>query len=96
MFISLSKMFTLVGGLRFGLGIRITKRNFIWMSLLTCFVCMMQAVLYMLVLCFWLLYAMFYGFAWGIKSVVRLCCRGIRGMVALLAMVTHRNDQGRG
>lgn len=72
MFISLSKVFTKIGGLRFGLGIRITKSNFIWMSLLTCMVCMLQATAYMMVITFWLVYAMFYGYFWCTKKLI-LC-----------------------
>ena len=71
MFISLSRVFAKIGGFKMGLGVRITKKNAIWMSFVVCFVCMLQATWYMMVLCFWLVYAMFYGIVKGIIALVR-------------------------
>ena len=71
MFLSLSKTIAKVGGFRFGLGIRMTKRNALLVSCLTLFVSMFQLMWYMLVLCFWLMYAMCYGIYWCIKQIIR-------------------------
>ena len=71
MFISLSKVFAKIGGFKLGLGVRLTKKNAVWMSLVVCFVCMFQAMWYLMILCFWLIYAMFYAMVKGIVALVR-------------------------
>lgn len=70
MFLSLSKTFAKIGGARLGLGIRITKRNAPYMCLIVFFISMFQLMWYMLILCFWLMYAMCYGIYWCIKQIV--------------------------
>lgn len=71
MFFSLSKTFAKFGGARFGLGIRMTKSNAAFMWLIVLFVSMFQLTWYMLILCFWLMYAMCYGIYWCIKKICR-------------------------
>lgn len=71
MFISLSRVFAKIGGFKMGLGVRITKKNAIWMSFVVCFVCILQATWYMMVLCFWLVYVMIYAMVKGIVALVR-------------------------
>lgn len=71
MFVSLSKTFTKFCGFRFGLGIRITKNNAIWALLMASFVCVLQMMWYMLVLFFWIIYALFYGIIWCVKAIAR-------------------------
>ncbi len=61
MFVSFSKFTKKIGGIRFGLGLRITKNNAIWMSFVLMFVFMLQACWYMMLLCFWLVYAVVYA-----------------------------------
>ena len=77
MYLSLGKLFG-KSKLRFGMGIRITKKNFaymliplfIWWSLVACW--------YMLLLCFWLCYAIGYVFYISIKGLVNLIKRNIK------------------
>lgn len=64
MFISLSKTLARFGGMRLGVGMRVTKNNIIWMSLIAMFVLLMKAMWYMMIICFWLLYATIYGIIW--------------------------------
>ena len=71
MFLSLSKTLAKFGGVRFGVGIRVTKNNMIWMSLLVMFVNILKACWYMMILCFWLMYAMFYGMYWLAKKIFK-------------------------
>ena len=64
MFISLSKTLARVGGVRLGLGIRMTKNNIIWMSLIIMTIQIFKAMWYMMIVVFWLMYAMIYGVVW--------------------------------
>lgn len=72
MFISLSKTLAKFGGVRFGLGLRLTKSNAIWMSFIVMFVYMMQALWYMMIIGFWLAYAVYYGLFLGIKKLIQI------------------------
>ena len=71
MFLSLSKTLARFGGMRLGLGIRITKKNALIMAFVYLFVLMFQLTWYMLVLCFWMVYAVCYGSYWCIKKIVQ-------------------------
>ena len=84
MFLSLSKTFAKVGGFRFGAGIRITKKNAAYMSLVLLFVVSIQLCWYMLVLCFWVMYAILYLMWWIISSMFRGTCRGIKKIVRFI------------
>lgn len=70
MFIGLSKTFAKFGKFRIGAGLRITKKNMFWMSIIVMFVSLFQLCWYMMVLCFWLMYAFCYGIYWCIKKLV--------------------------
>lgn len=70
MFISLSKMLG-KSKFRIGAGLRITKNNMWWMCLVLLFVLVFQMMWYMCVLCFWMMYAIFYGIYWLIKKAVQ-------------------------
>lgn len=70
MFIGLSKTFAKFGKFRIGAGLRITKKNMFWMSIIVMFVSLFQLCWYMMVLCFWLMYAVCYGIYWCIKKLV--------------------------
>lgn len=72
MFLSLSKTLAKCGGFRLGLGIRMTKKNAVWMSMILLFVYMFQLTWYMMVLVFWMMYALFYGMFWCIRALFRL------------------------
>lgn len=71
MFLSLSKTMSKFGNIRLGLGIRLTKSNAAWMGLLMIFVWMFQLVWYMMLLCFWLVYAVCYALYLGIKAIYK-------------------------
>ena len=64
MFISLSKTLAKFGGVRIGFGMRVNKSNMIWMSLIVMFIQLMKATWYMMIVVFWLMYAMIYGVVW--------------------------------
>ena len=72
MFISLSKTVARFGGIRLGMGLRITKSNAIWMSFIVMFVYMLQAMWYMMIISFWLMYAICYGLFLGIKKLIQI------------------------
>ncbi len=67
MFISLSKTLARFGGFRLGVGLRLTKSNMLWMSFVVMFVYLLKATWYMMVICFWIVYALYYGLFY--------CCR---------------------
>lgn len=70
MFVGLSKTLSKFGGFRLGIGMRITKNNMIWMSLLIMVVQLFKAVWYLMIIAFWIMYAMFYGLYWCIKKSI--------------------------
>jgi len=70
MFISFSKTIARFGGFRLGVGMRVNKKNAIWMSFLVMFIAMFKAMWYMMVLCGWMVYAVCYGMYWCIKKIV--------------------------
>ena len=72
MFISFSKTIARFGGFRLGIGMRLNKKNAIWMSLIILFVAMFQLMWYMLILCGWLIYAVCYAIYWCIKKIIFL------------------------
>ena len=78
MFLSLSKTLAKFGGFRLGLGIRITKKNALVMSFVLLFVLMFQAMWYMMVVCFWLMYAVMYGMWQCVKLPFRLLRKAAR------------------
>ena len=61
MFISLSKTLARFGGFRLGVGMRITKNNMIWMSLIVMMVQIFKAMWYLMIVSFWMVYAVIYG-----------------------------------
>ena len=70
MFISFSKTLARFGGFRLGIGIRLNKKNAIWLSLIVMFVAIFQLMWYMLLLYGWLIYAVCYGIYWCIKKII--------------------------
>lgn len=70
MFLSLSKTIVRYGKLRLGLGIRITKKNVIYMGFILMFVYMLHACWYLMILLGWLVYAVCYGIWWCIKKII--------------------------
>lgn len=75
MFISVGKMFG-KGKLRFGVGIRLTKSNFMWMAFVAMFYYMFKLMWYMILFTFWLMYAMCYGIWWCIKKIFKIGAKG--------------------
>ena len=59
------------GKFRLGAGMRITKKNAIYMLIIMMFVWMIQAMWYILVICAWLVYAVCYGIYWIIKKIIQ-------------------------
>ncbi len=72
MFMTVSKTIGKVGGFRIGIGKRITSKNAWWLCIVLCFVVIFQIMWYMLVLSFWLCYAMLYGMWWCCKKLYQL------------------------
>lgn len=70
MHFTLSKALKL-GGFRLGAGLRITKKNALWMPWVVMMVCVFQLCWYMMVLCFWVIYAVCYGMIWCIRGIFR-------------------------
>ena len=70
MFVSFSKFAKKFGGIRFGLGLRLTKSNALWMSFVIMFVYVVQACWYMMVVCFWLVYIVIYGMISVTKKII--------------------------
>lgn len=70
MFVSFSKFAKKFGGIRFGLGLRLTKSNALWMSFVIMFVYVMQACWYMMLICFWVLYIVIYGMINVAKKII--------------------------
>lgn len=71
MFLSLSKTLKKFGGVRLGLGLRMNKKNSIWVAFVAMFVCLFQICWYLLVVCFWLMCAICYGGWLCVKKTVR-------------------------
>lgn len=69
MFVGFSKTLAKFGGFRLGLGIRITKKNVLWASLVVLFVSCFQLLWYSVLFFFWLIYAFFYSAYWCIKTI---------------------------
>ena len=61
MFISFSKTIARFCGFKLGFGMRLNKRNALWMSFIVVFVLIFQLMWYMIVFCGWIFYAMCYG-----------------------------------
>lgn len=70
MFLSLSKTIVRFGKMRLGLGIRITKKNVVFMGFILMIVYIFQACWYLLILCGWLIYAIIYGACLCIKKII--------------------------
>lgn len=61
MFIAFSKRLKSMSGLRLGVGLRLTARNFWFMLFVLMFVGCFYLMWYTMIACGWLLYFMFYG-----------------------------------
>lgn len=72
MFISLSKTLVRFGGVRLGVGMRITKKNAAWAAFIPLLIWFCQLTWYMIVLSFWLMYAVFYGTFWILKKMFKI------------------------
>lgn len=72
MYIGLSKTIARFGGFRLGIGMRLNKKNAAWLSFVIMFVAIFQLMWYMMLLCGWMIYAMFYGMYWCIKKIIAI------------------------
>jgi hypothetical protein len=70
-FVGLSTTFAKFGKFRLGAAFRITKKNAAYMCIILMFVWMFQLMWYMILLSFWMVYAVFYGLYWCIKKLVQ-------------------------
>lgn len=70
MFIGISKPLAKIGGLHLGVGFRITKKNAAYMLTFLSLYYIFKFMLYVIVLCLWLAYAVYYGLFWCIKKLV--------------------------
>lgn len=75
MFIGFSKTIAKFGGFKLGVGMRLNKKNAIWVSMIALFVVMFKLMWYALVLCGWLMYAFFYCIYWCFKALFGLSSR---------------------
>jgi hypothetical protein len=90
MFVSLTKTLKKFCGFRLGFGIRITKKNAVWMWIVLLFVSMFQLMWYMFVLCGWLLYAYLRLVWWLVKMMFTLIPRGFRWLWRKLSGVINK------
>ena len=88
MFISFSKTIARVGGLRIGVGKRITAKNAWWMLLVVCFVAVFKFMWYMCVFILWLVYAMLYGMWWCCKKIIQ----GVVGLIRVIGSIKASNS----
>lgn len=61
MFISLSKTLAKFGGVRLGVGMRTTKKNAPYIAIFAAMMMMFKAMWYLMIVCFWMVYAVIYG-----------------------------------
>lgn len=71
MFVGFSKTIAKFGRFRLGIGIRMNKKNALWISLIIMFIAMFKLIWYMMILCGWLFYAICYGIIWCIKKIIK-------------------------
>jgi len=73
MFVGFSKRLRGMSGLRFGFGMRVTKRNMWYMLIISSFAAMMWVMWQLLVLGMWSLYWMYYFMlVWPYKKIYAL------------------------
>ena len=70
MHLSFSKTLAKFGKMRLGFGLRVTKKNYWWMCFLFMFVCIAQLFWYMMIVMFWLVYAVCYLIYLCIKKLL--------------------------
>ena len=70
MFLSFSKTIAKVGGVRIGIGTRVSKKNAPYALIGIFFYYLFLMCWYMIIGCFWLMYAMCYGCYWVIKKLI--------------------------
>ena len=97
MFVSLSKTIGRVGGVRIGVGKRITSQNAWWMFLALAFVYLFKLMWYMIVFMCWCMYAMFYGMWWLCKAAYKGIVKMIKGTATVTgtAIGTHSAEMGK-
>lgn len=64
MFISLSKTLARFGGIRLGVGMRMSKKNAPYLVVFAILMLLFKMMWYMMIFSFWLLYAVIYGVVW--------------------------------
>ena len=69
MFVGLSKTIARFGGFRLGIGMRINKKNAVWIAFVIMFIALFKLMWYVMVFCAWIMYAIFYGMYWCLKKL---------------------------
>ena len=64
MFISLSKTLARFGGVRLGVGMRMSKKNAPYIGIFVAMLMMFKAMWYLIIVSFWMVYAAIYGAVW--------------------------------
>lgn len=85
MYISLSKTLAKFGGFRLGVGMRVTKKNSLIMALVICMASIFKAMWYILIICGWLVYIMYYG-------LFQLCKKSINPLKNTIKNTTNKKD----
>lgn len=88
MFIGLSKTLARFGGFRMGLGIRVTRKNYLATAPLFIIICILQMYYYIILTMCWLVYAMFYVLVVIFILIYRGISKAVRSLKKLLA---HRD-----
>ena len=89
MFVGFTRRIKNASGFRLGLGMRVNKKNAIWLSFILLFVLMFQLMWKLMILTFWGMLWMFYGIflmfkymylgmAWCIKKLYHLISNKIK------------------
>lgn len=71
MFISLSKTMAKFGGVRLGVGMRMSKKNAPYVGIFVALLMMFKAMWYLMVVCFWMVYAVIYGVVWLCRKTLK-------------------------
>lgn len=97
MFISLSKTLAKVGGIRLGVGMRMTKKNapsfIVGILVYYMFYYTFKLMWYALVASFWLMYAGIYGMIWMMKKMFKISIPFIDKMLNKISEECNKNGE---
>lgn len=75
MFISFSKTMAKIGGVRVGMGLRMSKKNAPYIAVFVGIMMMFKFLWWLTIACFWLMYALGYGAFIAFKKLKPYCKR---------------------